>query len=130
LAKYAGITTGKPSFAVRENLCRAFSIGRTAKSFFVVRNAREKNSLPCVFWDAFSHSARQTFFPNVRHLVATEGEPLAPRGEGQIFFCSLPTHGKEVSLPCVFILAHGKVFSSIYVPKVPNSTAPKKFFST
>jgi hypothetical protein len=30
-------TTGKPSFAVRENLCRAFSIGRTAKNFFAVR---------------------------------------------------------------------------------------------
>jgi hypothetical protein len=32
-----GCTTGKPSFAVRENLCRAFSIGRTAKNFFAVR---------------------------------------------------------------------------------------------
>jgi hypothetical protein len=49
---------GKPSFAVRENLCRAFSIGRTAKSFFAVHfrqdawqieNTREKNSLPCAF---------------------------------------------------------------------------------
>jgi hypothetical protein len=30
-------TTGKPSFAVRENLFRAFSIGRTAKNFFAVR---------------------------------------------------------------------------------------------
>jgi hypothetical protein len=32
-----GAITGKPSFAVRENLCRAFSIGRTAKNFFAVR---------------------------------------------------------------------------------------------
>jgi hypothetical protein len=31
------ITTGKPSFAVREKLCRAFSIGRTAKALFAVR---------------------------------------------------------------------------------------------
>jgi hypothetical protein len=30
-------TKGKPSFAVREKLCRAFSIGRTAKAFFAVR---------------------------------------------------------------------------------------------
>jgi hypothetical protein len=30
-------TTGKPSFAVREKLCRAFFIGRTAKTFFAVR---------------------------------------------------------------------------------------------
>jgi hypothetical protein len=40
-----GITTGKPEFAVRENLCRAFSFGRTAKGIFVVR---------------LFHSARQT----------------------------------------------------------------------
>jgi hypothetical protein len=31
------ITTGKPTFAVRQNLCRAFYIGRTAKSIFAVR---------------------------------------------------------------------------------------------
>jgi hypothetical protein len=30
-------TTGKPEFAVRENLCRAFSFGRTAKNHFAVR---------------------------------------------------------------------------------------------
>jgi hypothetical protein len=30
-------TTGKPEFAVRENLCRAFSFGRTVESFFAVR---------------------------------------------------------------------------------------------
>jgi hypothetical protein len=29
--------TGKHTLAMRENLCRAFSIGRTAKSFFAVR---------------------------------------------------------------------------------------------
>jgi hypothetical protein len=108
---------------VRENLCRAFSIGRTTKSFFAVRfrqdarqteNAREK-----IVCRVFFRDARQTFFPNFRHLVASEGEPLAPR-EGQIIFFSLPcvkikTHGKDTSLPCVFILAHDKVFSSIYV---------------
>jgi hypothetical protein len=33
----AALTTGKPTFAVRQNLCRAFYIGRTAKSFFAVR---------------------------------------------------------------------------------------------
>jgi hypothetical protein len=33
----ADVTTGKLEFAVRENLCRAFSFGRTAKSFFAVR---------------------------------------------------------------------------------------------
>jgi hypothetical protein len=27
----------KPTFAVRQNLCHAFYIGRTAKSFFAVR---------------------------------------------------------------------------------------------
>jgi hypothetical protein len=46
-------TTGKPEFAVRENLCRAFSLGRTAKMrIFAVRllhGARQKKSLPCVF---------------------------------------------------------------------------------
>jgi hypothetical protein len=30
-------TTGKPTFAIRQNLCRAFCIGRTAKKLFVVR---------------------------------------------------------------------------------------------
>jgi hypothetical protein len=30
-------TTGKPVFAVRQNLCRAFYFGRTAKSLFAVR---------------------------------------------------------------------------------------------
>jgi hypothetical protein len=28
---------GKHTFAVREKLCRAFSIGRTSKSFFTMR---------------------------------------------------------------------------------------------
>jgi hypothetical protein len=32
-----GAHYGKLSFAVRENLCRVFSIGRTAKNFFAVR---------------------------------------------------------------------------------------------
>jgi hypothetical protein len=53
-----GPTTGKPEFAVCENLCRAFSFERTAKKrsakkMFVVRftlNARQRNSLPCVFY--------------------------------------------------------------------------------
>jgi hypothetical protein len=37
--------TGKPEFAVRENLCRAFFFGRTAKRIFTVRflhSARRK----------------------------------------------------------------------------------------
>jgi hypothetical protein len=54
-----------PEFAVRENLCRAFSFGRTAKGIFAVR---------------LLHSAREKTF------------------------------GKK-SLPCVFLLAHGKHFS-------------------
>jgi hypothetical protein len=32
-----GFTTGKPVFAVRQNLCHAFYFGRTAKSLFAVR---------------------------------------------------------------------------------------------
>jgi hypothetical protein len=38
-------TTGKPEFAVRKNLCPAFSFGRTAKGIFAVRlfhSARQK----------------------------------------------------------------------------------------
>jgi hypothetical protein len=33
-------TAGKLTFAVRENLCRAFFIGRTAKRYFAVRFVR------------------------------------------------------------------------------------------
>jgi hypothetical protein len=42
-------TTGKPVFAVRQNLCRAFYFGRTAKSLFAVRflySARQKKRTP------------------------------------------------------------------------------------
>jgi hypothetical protein len=76
-----GVTTGKPEFAVHENLCRTFAFGRTAKRIFAVRlfhsarrkkkrlakklfavrfslNARQRNSLSCVFF----LGARQTFF--------------------------------------------------------------------
>jgi hypothetical protein len=41
-------TTGKPEFAVRENLYRAFFFGRTAKRIFTVRflhSARRKKTL-------------------------------------------------------------------------------------
>jgi hypothetical protein len=104
--KYSSVyTTGKHTFAVRENLCRAFSIGRTTKSFFAV-------SLPCVF---LAHCKQ---FSLKRH-VDTDGEPLAPTGGGTVFFslcrAKIKTHGK-VSLPCVFVLAHGKEFSPIYIP--------------
>jgi hypothetical protein len=68
--------------AVRQNLCRAFFFGRTAKSLFAVRffsgarqrkNARQISSLQCarkkrtakiLFAVRFLHDARQsTFFP-------------------------------------------------------------------
>jgi hypothetical protein len=35
--RYIIDTTGKFVFAVRQNLCRAFFFGRTAKSLFAVR---------------------------------------------------------------------------------------------
>jgi hypothetical protein len=41
-------TTGKPVFAVRQNLCRAFYFGRMAKSLFAVRflySARQRKNL-------------------------------------------------------------------------------------
>jgi hypothetical protein len=34
--EYGLDTTGKPTFAVRQNLCHAFYIGRTAKKIFAV----------------------------------------------------------------------------------------------
>jgi hypothetical protein len=67
-------TMGKMTFAVRENLCHAFSIGRTTKRFFAVsfrqdarqtENAREK-----IVCRAFSHSARQTLEFAVRFRIA------------------------------------------------------------
>jgi hypothetical protein len=74
-------TTGKPVFAVRQNLCRAFYFGRTAKSLFAVRflysarqrkNARQTSYLPCawrkrtakiLFAVRFYYSARHIFLP-------------------------------------------------------------------
>jgi hypothetical protein len=47
LSCQASITTGKPEFAVRENLCRAFSFRCTVKSFFAVhfiQGARQRKS--------------------------------------------------------------------------------------
>jgi hypothetical protein len=73
-------TTGKPVFAVRQNLCRAFYFGRTAKSLFAVRflySARQrKKRTPKklfavrlgkthgkhVFAVRFYYSARQSIF--------------------------------------------------------------------
>jgi hypothetical protein len=50
------VTTGKHTFVVRQNLCRALYSGRTTKDLFAVRfllgarqrkNARHKSCLPC-----------------------------------------------------------------------------------
>jgi hypothetical protein len=80
----AGRTTGKPVFAVRQNLCHAFYFGRTAKSLFAVRflysarqrkNTRQTSCLPCawrnrtakiLFALRFYYSARQSIFLPLR----------------------------------------------------------------
>jgi hypothetical protein len=75
-------------FAVHQNLCRAFFVGRTAKSLFAVRflsgarqrkNARQTSSLPC---------ARQK------------------------------THGKELICRACFFLVHDKVFFSPHAHRI------------
>jgi hypothetical protein len=41
---------GKPEFAVRENLCRAFFLGRASSPWCTAKkNIRQKNCLQCVF---------------------------------------------------------------------------------
>jgi hypothetical protein len=75
-------TTGKPTFAERQNVCRAFYIGRTTKKLFAVRflysarqrkNARQISSLQCartkrtakiLFAVRFLHNAQQSIFPS------------------------------------------------------------------
>jgi hypothetical protein len=76
-------TTGNAAFAVHLNFCRASFIGRTAKSFFVVRHTKRtvtnlcrssyfmahgKESLPCVL----NTDARQRIF-FLPPLFATNG---------------------------------------------------------
>jgi hypothetical protein len=69
-------------FAVRQNLCRAFYFGRTAKSLFAVR-----------FY--IVHGKEKT---HAKQVVCR-----APRENAPQTSC----------LPCVFIIAHGKVFSPL-----------------
>jgi hypothetical protein len=60
-------TTGKPEFAVRENLCRAPERKHTTKRIFAVRllhGARQKKcSAKKYFAVRFFLGARQTFLP-------------------------------------------------------------------
>jgi hypothetical protein len=115
-------------FAVRQNLCCAFYFGRTAKSLFAVhflysarqrKNARQTSCLSCawrkrtakiLFAVRFYYSARQSIFLPLR----------IPSNPNAILFkntlpCALfSTHGKLMCLPCVFIIAHGKVFFTYF----------------
>jgi hypothetical protein len=82
--KKTTLTTGKPMFAVLQNLCHSFYLGRTAKSlfsvhFFIQRTTKKKRTQNKTFvvhlkkthgkdlvCRVFFYSARQSIFPPLR----------------------------------------------------------------
>jgi hypothetical protein len=106
------ITTGKPEFAVRENLCRAF-FWRTAN-----KKRSVKNCLPCVFILAhgkqivchvFFGWRTANFFPTHRYicyLIRRLCRALLKNARQRYMFAvrQRKTHGKVFSKNCFFYI--------------------------
>jgi hypothetical protein len=79
----ASALRGKLTFAVRENLCHAFFVGRTAKRYFVVRfiwNAQQRKKAR---YKILCHA----FFPvrMANYFFPTSVTPFRTKGGGAIF---------------------------------------------
>jgi hypothetical protein len=107
-------------FAVRQNLCRAFFVGRTAKNCVICRAHGKELSLPCARQKTHGKDlVCRAFFSNARQSIFL---PLRPPHKPSIILskihtllcASISAHGKPMCLSCVFVLAHSKVFFNYF----------------
>jgi hypothetical protein len=102
---------GKSTFAVRQNLCRAFYFGRTANTTFTVCfKIRCMAKKKCTTKISFATTRqRGSLVSDSMHKTACEGWRLTvvkcgsrePHVPGLCHASTTKTHGKAPSLPCV-----------------------------